>query len=206
MINKSNLKKNQIKLILFIPNNINVTLGDVKKPSNKINYVYVYSSNNYILLFFKTKGFSFDIVCNLITIYFYNNNRYFIKELNNKITNLVKALCHYFIKKIKFAGKSYKIEKVDSFTKNNLQQNIKSSVFNFKFSYSKFKKILVLVFNAKIYHIKKTKIYLYSANKVFLNTDVRTIIKLREWNKYTQRGLRKNRQIIYRGEGKKSTY
>lgn len=110
------------------------------------------------------------------------------------LKNLFFSLQNYFLKKIKFKGKSYKIEKV----------NKKKYVYEFNFGHSIF--TCVNVKNAKIKQIQKIKLFLWSTNNIKLMVDATIIRSLRPWNKYSQRGLRLGKQLIYKKAGKKSTF
>jgi hypothetical protein len=60
--------------------------------------------------------------------------------------------------------------------------------------------------NVKKKQLKKTKLYFWYVNKNVTKVIFDKITKLRFFNSFTQRGLRKNKQIIFKRQGKKSTY
>lgn len=123
-------------------------------------------------------------------------------ELNNlfcHINNLfIKSLEHYFLKKIKFAGKSFRVEKL------NQNKETNKSIFFYKFGHSY--KTFVFLKNIKQKHLKKTKIFFLSTNILLLRDSLYKIQQLRNWNIYTQRGIRLGKQKILKKPGKKSSF
>lgn len=127
---------------------------------------------------------------NLIVYSYFINifNKCFITQFNF----LMKSLFTYFFRKIKYTGKSFKIERLNSF------------LFDFKFGHSI--KSYVFLKNKFVKQVKKINFYYWFCNITKTNIQLNKIIFLRKWNQYTQRGLRLNRTLIYKQQGKKSTY
>lgn len=114
------------------------------------------------------------------------------KNLVKQFTYLTKSLFTYFFRKIKYTGKSFKIEKINSF------------LFDFKFGHSN--KSYIVLKNKFIKQIKKINFFYWFCNVAKTNVQLNKIIFLRKWNQYTQRGLKLNKTLIYKQQGKKSTY
>lgn len=114
------------------------------------------------------------------------------KSFINQFTFLVKSLFTYFFRKIKYTGKSFKIERINSF------------IFDFKFGHSN--KSYIILKNKLIKQVKKFNFFYWFCNIIKTNIQLNKIIFLRKWNQYTQRGLRLNKTLIYKQQGKKSTY
>jgi len=100
------------------------------------------------------------------------------------------SLINYYINKIKFTGKSYKIKK-------------SSNYFSFEFNKSHLE--IILWKNSFIKKLKKAKILIFSANPTIANSLSRKIINIRPINPFTKRGLRSSRSIIFKKIGKKSS-
>lgn len=100
---------------------------------------------------------------------------------------------YYIFNKIKFKGKGYKI------IYNKIKKNIK---FFFNTSH-----LNIIIFKKLI--IKKNlknKFILINKKKNSNNFIVNKIVKIRNINIFTLRGLRKSKQIILKRKGKKSSY
>lgn len=140
----------------------------------------------------------FDSAANL---FFFKSNRFNLADnlFAGDLKLLLFGLEHYLIKKLKFAGKSFRIEKRVLTTKINA-----IDVFNLKFghSYPTF-----MFFNkARKKHLKKTKMFFLTVNPNDLSRNLQAMVSLRAWNLYTQRGIRLYKQVIVKKPGKKSTF
>lgn len=118
-----------------------------------------------------------------------------LKNYEKFFRNIIKNLSYYFLKKIKFSGKSYKLER------NQFKHIL---VLNLKFGFAL--KSYSFLRNLKLKQIKKTKVFLWFINFKKINKIVSKFINLRPLNSYTQRGLRLNKQLLQKRHGKKSTY
>lgn len=139
------LNSQKQKINLTIPTSLNFILGNIiesKRLSNKINYMYIYNENFYTLIFLSKYNVFVD--CSTRTIKFsFETNYTFTKKFIKMLLIFVKALFTYFFRKIKYTGKSFKIEKINSL------------IFDFKFGHAK--KTYVVIKNKIIKQIKKTK-------------------------------------------------
>lgn len=100
------------------------------------------------------------------------------------------SLSHYFVKKIKFSGKSYKIKKATKY-------------FLFEFNKAHFE--LVIWKNLFLKKIKKNKILIFSANNFQAKKACQNIINIRSINPFTKRGLVGGRYTLMKKIGKKSS-
>lgn len=193
------LIKIKYQLILFIPNNLNYLIGEffINLKNNKlqkktINYLYIYNTSFNFILYLNSCNYSINLTSSTIVVYsrtlLYINYMYHVQTF-------FKSLSYYFIKKIKFNGKSYRIEK-------NI--NTKQTFFELKFGHAI--NSYIFLKNIKHQQIKKSKMYFWFTDVKKINQLLRIIISVRFWNSYTQRGLRLNKQLIYKRQGKKSTY
>lgn len=161
--------------------------------------VYIYSAN-----------YSFFFNCGDIKPYFNDQLRFFVfekskfnsneKPLINIVEQLIFSIENYFIKKLKFAGKSFRIERRVYKT----YKSINKSVYNYKFGHS-YQTWLSLK-NLKQKHLKKTKFFFLTTNLKKVNKSISQILMLRVWNMYTQRGIRLYKQRIIKKPGKKSSF
>lgn len=179
-----------MKIILFLNNNLNFIF--LKKNNNK--YIIVYNKINSIYIKYK-----FNLNVN---IHFFKNLRYILIELNyftcysNNQLNLllnkqIKSVNFYFINKILFFGKGFKIKK---FKNKTLNLFFNKSHINF----IKWNNIIVK-------KLKKTKILICSSNFNYTHSIIKTIVGCRKLNIFTKKGLRLSRQLIYKKVGKKTT-
>jgi ribosomal protein L6P/L9E len=112
-------------------------------------------------------------------------NYYFLKKF-------LFSLNHFFLIKIKIHGKSYRLEK---HANNSIQ-------FRFGHSYPTFVKLT----DVKQIQFNKYKIFFKVINFLKKKFTLKKILNIRPWNQYTQRGIRFNKQLIYKKKGKKSTF
>lgn len=185
----------------FIPCGLDVTIAKTSLNKEK-EFVYT--------IYIHSLGRAFFFNCNGVNICFDDQLRMFEfetrkfnsneKSLKNVIEQLVFSLENYFIKKLKFAGKSFRIEK-------KAYKNFKSSaknIYNYKFGHS-YQTWLYLV-SSKQKHFKKTKFFILTTNLTKLNKNILQILALRDWNMYTQRGIRLYKQQVVKKPGKKSSF
>lgn len=155
------------------------------------NYIYIYNENLFMFILLKNSLIFVDNITGNITIHS-NISNYNDKLFVTQFTFLMKSFFTYFFRKIKYTGKSFKIERLNSF------------LFDFKFGHSK--KSYIILKNKLIKQVKKIHFFYWFCNITKTNVQLNKIIFLRKWNQYTQRGLRLNKTLIYKQQGKKSTY
>ena len=178
-------------LTINIPPQLEIII--VKKKTNFLN-IFIYN-NTYILkliINIENEFWDFDKETNSLNIsrnLFNKNNIANTKTLEK----FLKSWDIYFFYKIKFKGKGYRIR----FYK-------KSKIMRFYFGRShitvyKFKKI-------KIKKSGKYKFILKSLNPFNLKNTALNVIKVKPINRYTLRGLRISRQLVFKRKGKKGSY
>lgn len=160
-------------------NNLNVSI--FKKKSNVWLYIY----NVHVFYIYKLNLIRKINIINgncmeLDNLPIYKN---IIKALNSN-TKQITLLCY---KKIKFAGKGYKIKK----------NSKKSLIFLFNRAH------LTIVWwkNFMVKKLKKYKLYLSCTKSNVIN--VNKILRIRYVNVFTKKGLRMSRGIIFKKKGKK---
>lgn len=182
-------------MIVNIVLNNDLKFNVLKKSNKTYNFLIIFN-NSYFLKLLLDNNSNIFFLKNLnflvIRFDFYKNNN--VEVLLNNITN---SLNLYFMKKIIFSGKGYKIKKSHK-NKNNLD---KFFVFYFNKSHLN----VLYFFSSKIKKLKKTKMVISSVNPHLLIKICNDIIKVRPFNIFTQKGLRLSRQTIYKKIGKKSS-
>jgi len=130
------------------------------------------------------------------TIKTWSTNPLLHKNLNEFLLFVfMLALTSYFIKKLKYKGKIFKIIRK------------RRKLFRFRFGKTKKLRQWIKITSSKIKkRKKKLKMFFFSANKKKLASDLTKARSLRPWNLYTQRGIRLGKQTIFKKVGKKSTY
>ncbi len=113
------------------------------------------------------------------------------KILENQLKLITHTLTSYFLKKIKIAGKSYRIEKIGR---------------GFNLTVGHTLKTYIHIYNVLKKQTTKHKIIFFYLNLRKLQNNFFKIIYLRLWDVYTQRGLRFGKHKLFRKQGKKSTY
>lgn len=131
----------------------------------KIRYVGYYKNSNFLKIYSNTGEYSTNILFN-----------YIICNLN------------FYLKKINFKGKGYKILK-----KNN------TLILNFNYSHIN----ITLFFNTICIKLNKFKYIFVHKNLIKITNLILKIIKIRYLNIYTKRGVRLSKTIIYRKIGKR---
>ena len=180
-----------MKIILLLNNNLNFLF--LKKNDHKYIIIYNKITSTYI-------KYKLDLNVN---IFYFKNLKYLVVELNffnynnKKILNTllnkqVKSIDFYFVKKIVFFGKGFKIKKSEQ--KNTLSLFFNKSHINF-----------ITWNNIIIKKLKKTKIIVCSSNYKYIDKSAESIINNRKLNIFTKKGLRLSRQLIFKKVGKKTT-
>ena len=149
------------------------------------NYIYLYNKNLYLLINITNYNIFFNKFLNILKL----QKTVINKKIKNKniINNFLFTWDNFFFSKIYFLGKGFKLKK--------FKKNI---YFNFNYSHIK------LIINNKIIikKIQKNKILLFSKNINYLIKFSQLIKKIRTISPYTKRGLRINKQIIYKKRNK----
>jgi len=114
-----------------------------------------------------------------------------VSSLRGQVKLLSDSLTRYFLKKIKIAGKSYRIEKLE----NGFNLTVGHTLNTY-----------VCLENIKQHQATKHKLVFYFINFKKLQQNFFKIIYLRLWDVYTQRGLRFGKHKLNKKQGKKSTY
>ena len=180
-----------MKITIFLNNNLNFLL--IKKNNNK--YIIIYNNYNNIYIKYKINF--------LVNIYYIKSLKYILIDhnlykdntnlnlLNKFIYKQLKSINFYFVKKIVFFGKGYKIKKLNK------------KIFNLFFNRSHL--TFIKWNNLKLKKLKKSKILILSSNFKKLTNVINTIVKCRKLNIFTKKGLKLSRQIVYKKVGKKSS-
>lgn len=167
---------------------------------NNLNMCYIKKNGCKFLVIYSKNYYNKYNLSNSVTLYFNKNCRTLVlksnsfitsyKDLENIINNNSYAMLNYFVNKITFTGKSYKIKKTNS---------------NFVFEFNKAHIETCIWKNMFIKKLKKSKILLKSSNEHMLLSSYRSLINIRKINPFTQRGLRGSRCILMKKVGKKSS-
>ena len=112
--------------------------------------------------------------------------------LSNKLNSILFSFTHYFFQKIKFKGKGFRL-------KIRKQKKIIKFLFGHSHTMSTFLK------NTKLLKCGKYKFTVKNTNILSLNRFVKSTVNVKNNNVYTNRGLRKSRQVIYKRKGKKGS-
>jgi len=175
---------------LYIPNLYN-SIVFKKKESNLIIFynefkkIKIPVSSDKSIWSFDSEGNSIVSLFNPISIKW---GRMF-NEINHKMFTFENI----FFEKISFKGKGFK-----------LTSKKKTRFIHFLFGHSHIKTIFLK--KVKMKRLTKYKYFFKSKHKYDLKSSVRMISNIRPLNIFTKRGLRINRQFVYKRKGKKSTY
>lgn len=182
---------------------VNITLNNklnfnlLQKKNNKYKYIIVFNGVSYIKYVLSTStNILFLKNLNYITINlsFFSKN----KGIQGLVNNLNKSIGFYFLKKINFSGKGYKIKKSHKNSSKNTQKYL-----NFYFNKSHLN--IVYFFGLKIKKLKKTKLLICSTNYDNISLLSNFIVTIKHFNPFTSKGLRLSRQVVYKKIGKKSS-
>lgn len=156
---------------------------------NNFYNIYFYNNNFIFNFFFKKEKVNFKNNLKILSIK--SKSLKINIEIKNQISLLAKCLVSYFLKKIKIAGKSYRIEKLN---------------FGFNLTVGHTLNTYVLLKNSIASQTTKHKIFFYYLKSKKKQSDFNKIIYLRLWDVYTQRGLRFGKHKLFKKQGKKSSY
>jgi len=186
---KTNFQKKNINLIFLTQWQTLV----IKRKSNFQQVFFFFSeiyffklqiNNKGTALYFNKKNNILSIKSFLITNFLFSFYFYFKLILN--------SFSLFFFKKLKFKGKGYYIFK----TKRN------TIAFKFGFAH----RVYLYNFFTFIKFLSKTSILIYGINIFDLYWNAKNLKKIKPINIFTGRGIRFNRQIIYKKIGKVNSY
>lgn len=171
---------------MYLPSNIKTKVINIKKH----NSLYLYNDCFYFEIYLKNT--SIKIKNSMNSIFLETKKSYFdLNKLKTQIKNLNKSLTTYFLKKIKIAGKSYRIEKLGLGFNLTVGHTLKTCIF---------------IKNIIQKQPTKQKLIFYYINSYRLQHNFYKIIYLRLWDVYTQRGLRFGKHKLFKKQGKQSSY
>lgn len=148
------------------------------------NIIIFYSEHRYILIFIKK--FNFFKKSNILLL---NYNLYYTYRITDFFIHYIDNWTLFFIKKLKFKGKGFKIIK-----------NKQKLFLSFNHSHI----TLMIFFNVICVKINKLKyIFLYK-NYLKLIKIVKTLYNIRPINIFTKKGIRLSRQKIFKKIGKRT--
>lgn len=179
-----------MKITLLLNNNLNFIF------LKKENYKYIIIYNKLTSIYIKYKfdsnvniSYLKNLKCILIELNFFKIDK--INNLSLFLNKQVKSINFYFIKKIIFFGKGFKIKKN------------KKEVLNLFFNKSH---LSFFIWNNLILKkLKKTKLIVCSSNFIKFDLICNKIVNVRKLNIFTKKGLRLSRQLIFKKVGKKTT-
>jgi ribosomal protein L6P/L9E len=169
----------------LLPKNLNFIL--LKRKERTI--LYTYNKSTYFSIP-TTEYIYINKVYNFIKTINSNKNQT-MSQVDNYLYKIFKSLNSGFFVKLRFTGKSYKIEKTNNFIQ---------LYFGHSHTTVLLKKIM------KFKKIGKNKLILSTRNQCKLNVLSKKTTNVRSLNIYTKRGLRAVRSIAYKRTGKKSTF
>jgi len=192
----SRINTNPHALTFYIPNSWNFVLikKHNKMENNSANFLCYLANSCYffvypINLFFSV--WSFTRAPFLFTIYAINRSN-FLRTFWKRLILIFHSFTKIFFIKLKFKGKGYYIYKN------------KRNTIALQFNYSHIKRLYFYFTYVKF--LSKISVILYGVNPRTLITAGNLFIKMRPLNIFTGKGVRFNRQIIYRKTGKVSSY
>lgn len=162
-------------------------------PKTKQNLLICKFHNNYLFYLLPTTAY-LDPESNYILLTIKYKDLKSICQFNKLINthkNFIKTTMAFYIKKIRYKGKGFRI-------KNIRRKKIKRFVFG--------KAHIQLFFIRSILwkRFSKTKYLLLHNDKNTLKRAATTLKMFKKYNQYTWRGIREIRQILYKRKGRKS--
>lgn len=177
-------------LFLQVPTIYNVTICNVQIKNTNCNYFYI-SNNNYFGIFYSNLPVKFDVVTNSLVFSLVKTKLPF-NLMYWYWNNFIPSLERLFFEKLTFKGKSFKITRK------------KKKFYDFDFGHAHY--TYVIFFNIIFKKRKKYQYYIKRTNYFWFCRFLGEVMNLRQWNMYTQRGLRLKRQLLFKKTGKVSTY
>lgn len=172
-------------MLIYIPNTLHFIV--LKHKKKIISYsIVVYTHKKFITI-------QIDSIKNIKT---YLSINFLELNINNKqltytslLSDYIYTWSNFFLKKITFKGKGYKIVKKKKFL-----------LLNFNHAHLTW----LLLFNTICIKNTKQKFFLILKNYKKLNNFTKTILKIRPINIYTKRGLKEAKQKILKKIGKRT--
>lgn len=155
----------------------------LKHKNKQREYILIYNQTSYLI--FNIKNIQILKYSNFIKL---TSHNIFFNKLNI-LGNYLYSCNNFYIKKITFKGKGYKITKKKNFL-----------ILNFNHSHITF----VLIFNAVCIKLGKNKYLLVLKNLLKINTFILKFLNIKYANIYTHRGIKLAKQKMYRKIGKRS--
>lgn len=176
---------------LYLPNMWKYSLFSISNIKN--NVIYLYSENYFFFIPLNSNLSIFNSFLNSSTIsFFYFAKHNFINTFFNFFKKIFYVFSKIFFKKLRFKGKGYYVYKN------------KRNTIAFRFGYSHIKRTYFFFNNIKF--LSKTSIIVFGINYYLITRTIKEIKNVRPINLFTAKGIRFNRQILYRKTGKVSSY
>lgn len=195
-LNTSSIKKirlNYANLFFYLPPNWNLIIFKINKAtfSHRVSYLYAKEYFFYLSFAFNHSSLFFNVQTNVLRIgnLFITN---FFYTYWTVFKNIFYSFSKVFFKKLKFKGKGYYIYK-----------GFRNTIAT-QFGYSHMIRISGFLINLKL--ITKTIIFMASINIFDIILMGKKLFFKRPQNIFTGKGVRFNKQIIYKKTGKISTY
>nr|ASY95725.1 ribosomal protein L6 [Stylonychia lemnae] len=159
----------------------------------KISLIFMYSASYFFIFpicsFYNKIYFDQHTSC-----YFFKDfyrNTFFLTFWKN-FQKIFYSFTSIFFKKLKFKGKGYYIYKN------------KRNTIAMRFGYSHVKRIFFFFTFVKF--LSKTSIIIFGISNFYIDKAANKLVRIRPINIFTSKGMRFTRQIIYKKQGKVSSY
>lgn len=190
------LNLNRSLTFFYIPHNWKVTIFLKKQNSlsklNKNYYLYIYSPCYYFFLSLPNNVISLIYDSALNSFYYRINAKKFMHCLFwKRFLNLFYSFSLFFFRKLRVRGKGYYIFK-----------NFRNTIA-LQFGYSH--KIYVYSYFLFVKFLNKTTLLFFGINKMDLTFNSFSLLRTRQQNIFTGKGVRFTRQIVYKKASKLSS-
>ena len=184
---------NKRRYALYTPSNWNTLLLKPKKKSDTHLVLYLTSSTYFFKVILPTRGvvWEYDTQTNTILLESLRFSNFF-QMYWNSLRTLLHSFNTIFFVKLKFKGKGY-----------YLYKNTRNTITT-QFGHSH--RIYIYSFFVSVKFLSKTSVLLFGFSKRDLLSIGYQLRSARPINLFTGRGVRFNRQILYRKTGKISTH
>jgi ribosomal protein L6P/L9E len=188
-----NLNFNKRKYALYTPANWNSLLLKPKSNQNKYLILHLSSPTYYfkVILPHNNVRWEYDVQTNTILLEALKFSNFF-QMYWKALQNLLHSFSTIFFVKLKFKGKGY-----------YLYKNTRNTITT-QFGHSH--RIYIYSFFISVKFLSKTSVFLFGFSKRDLLSIGYQLRAARPINLFTGRGIRFNRQILYRKTGKISTH
>jgi hypothetical protein len=175
--------------LLFIPKEFQNTTLPIKKNT----LIFLYSESYFFIFpiysFYNKIYYDPHTSCYFFKDYYRNT---FFLLFWKKFQKIFHSFTRIFFRKIKFKGKGYYIYKN------------KRNTIAMRFGYSHIKRLFFFFTYVKF--LSKTSIIIFGINSTSINKASTILTNVRPINIFTSKGVRFTRQIIYKKQGKISSY